>query len=645
MKTTLVGVWLACAVATTLGGAFDERAAIRSAADEIDRLIEQGYEENHLAPNPMASPETLHRRLYLTIAGRIPTLHETKVYLDTSDVNKSERLIETLLDSEAYVSHSFNYWADLLRIQSRMRNVPGNPYIDWVKDSIRANMPYDQFVRELITAEGYIWENGAAGFYLRDQGMELDHMANTFQVFLGTQLVCAQCHDHPYDSWTQMDYYQQAAFSYGVKTTDPEVSKQFRAFNPRSKTNVDPKVKAAARRMVRPLRYRVWESKANLRLPADYQYEDAKPRSLVKPSTIFGKEAMAAQGDSRADRYADWMTADSNPRFATVIANRLWKRAMGVGLVEPVDDLSDSYQAANPALLTYLTGLVQELGYDLKKFQQILYNTKTFQREVTRAEWDSQEDYHFPGPVLRRMTAEQIWDSVMTLIVPNVDARRGERRRDNRYQMATALVGKSTEEVLQIVKTQMAQEDDLKKTRQKVQSLQRQLRAANKKGQKQRALEIRKKLQTLVAKTTGAKVVDGSRERRIVGNAWEGLPKEFVRASEVASPAPPGHFLRQFGQSDREVIENANADASVPQALSLMNGPGHQLLTNERAVLNKILKQQDKPEKKVETIYLSVLNRLPQEHELSILNENIHAFKAQDLLWALINGREFLHVQ
>ena len=123
-------------------------------------------------------------------------------------------------------------------------------------------MPYDQFVAHLINAEGYLWEDGATGFYFRDAGMELDHMANTFQVFLGTQVVCAQCHDHPYDAWTQKQYYQQAAYAYGVKTSNPKAGRQLRALgNNQNRKDIDPELKAVARRMTRPLRYRVEERK------------------------------------------------------------------------------------------------------------------------------------------------------------------------------------------------------------------------------------------------------------------------------------------------------------------------------------------------------------------------------------------------
>ena len=188
----------------------------RTAAAKVDALVEKLYAPNEVKPNPITDDETFVRRAYLDIAGRIPTADEAREFLSSMGPTKRADLIDGLLDSDGYVSHQFNYWADILRITSRMNGqdpANGAAYARWVKDAIRDNMPYDKFVNELVTAQGMIDDNGAVGFYLRDRGMPLDHLATTVQVFLGTQMVCAQCHDHPFDEWTQMNYYELAAFS------------------------------------------------------------------------------------------------------------------------------------------------------------------------------------------------------------------------------------------------------------------------------------------------------------------------------------------------------------------------------------------------------------------------------------------------
>ena len=174
----------------------------KSAAARVDELIENGYDRHKVEPNPSIDDTTFVRRVHLDIIGRNPTAAEAAKFLTASDPDKRARLIDSLLDSPGYVSHQFNFWADILRITTRMQGQGienGISYTNWVKQAIASNMPYDQFVRELVTARGIIDENGAVGFYLRDRGMEIDHLATTVQTFLGTQLVCAQCHDHPFD--------------------------------------------------------------------------------------------------------------------------------------------------------------------------------------------------------------------------------------------------------------------------------------------------------------------------------------------------------------------------------------------------------------------------------------------------------------
>ncbi|MGA0408221.1 MAG: DUF1549 domain-containing protein, partial [Limisphaerales bacterium] len=178
------------------------QSLLQARADQIDAFVDEKLDQSGTTPMAQASDHVLLRRLYLDLVGRIPTLDEIAHFEFREPDFRWEETVDALLDSRGHVSHEYNFWADLLRVQSRMRNLPGAPYIAWLKEALADNLPYDEFVRHLISAEGYLWEDGATGFYFRDAGMELDHMANTFQVFLGTQVVCAQCHDHPYDAWT-----------------------------------------------------------------------------------------------------------------------------------------------------------------------------------------------------------------------------------------------------------------------------------------------------------------------------------------------------------------------------------------------------------------------------------------------------------
>ena len=629
---------------------------LKSHVEKIDGMIEVGMSEHGVKPNQRTSDPIFLRRIYLDTLGRIPTLNEASDFLRSTIPTKRRDLIHRLLESEGNVSREFNYWADLLRVQSRMRNAPGAPYLNWIKSAIRENKPYDEMVRNLITAEGYIWDDGAAGYYLRDAGMPLDHMANTFQVFLGTQLVCAQCHDHPYDEFTQIDYYEQAAYIYGVKTTDRKISQEYRKIsNRKKKDDVSPDTKRVARQMIRPLRYRVNETSSKLRLPDDYQYDDAKPKSVVQPDTIFGDTIELSEGESPRDSYAKWLTSADNPRFATVIANRLWKRVMGVGIIEPVDDLSDGYSASHPGLMEHLAKLMVDLDFNLKDYLRVLYNTQTYQRNVSVDEWEEGSPYFFEGPLLKRMSAEQLWDSVAGLVVPDLDQRKGNPTRGQRYGQAEELVGMGVDEILKLAEEKAKVDKISKELRAEQTKLRNQMKRAQSNNRKQQVRQLKekqsaigKKLRQLSGSMRYGRPTGRSRRPESADSRWKGIPSELVRASEIQSPAPAKHFLRQFGQSDRETIENANDDANVPQILTLLNGPIYSMLRQPYASLQKNCEQASNPNELLDAIYLSILSRMPSPDERQLLLPGLTATPEEstyDLTWALLNTRQFSFIQ
>ena len=212
----------------------------------IDRILERTYQKKKVQVPSNLDDGKLARRIYLTVAGRIPSYDETDAYLNNNSKDQKAMLIDSLLLSPAYDSQMFNWWADLLRLQSRMRGGAqigaGELYNHWVKEQVAQNKPFDQVAYSLVTAEGYQWEDGASGYYLRDAGMELDNMSNTTQLFLGTQMVCAQCHNHPFDKWTQQEYYKMAAFTYGVSSrTGRELQSRIRNHFVKATKGLSPK--------------------------------------------------------------------------------------------------------------------------------------------------------------------------------------------------------------------------------------------------------------------------------------------------------------------------------------------------------------------------------------------------------------------
>ncbi|MEM9296762.1 MAG: DUF1549 domain-containing protein [Bacteroidota bacterium] len=667
-------------------------------SQQIDQLVEVRLKSHHVSRNPKLSDEAFVRRIYLDICGRIPTYKEALRFLDSKNLTKRSELIDELLKSDAYVSHFYHYWADLLRLKTDRPNnrVVGTvSYINWIKDSLDTNKPYNEFVREMITAEGYPWEEPAVGYYLRDFGMPLDNMSNTMQVFLGTQMQCAQCHNHPFDKWTQRDYYQLAAFTYGVetriRTRDLALFHEFRNMAKKLRVEQDKKERkkfnreqfAGVKAVFEPLSFGAHQTGKVLKLPADYQYDDAQPKSKVMPKVPFGQSILTENGKYSRDAFADWLIADQNPRFSTVIANRLWKKVMGVALIEPVDNLKDDTEAENPQLMQTLSQVMRDVDYDMKQYLRILYNTRTYQSSAYNREIREDREFLFQGPKLRRMSAEQIWDSLLTLIVPDLDERKGnDRKTQNDLRMeesykkrAIALESKSPSELYDLVKKISDLEMESIKRKQEFVSASKgdpqrndnlQLRRELKRAERDKVLEIERLL-------AGSSMISGEapmnrmttspfageranfikkRRKQISEDAkWQGFEREWVRASELQSPVEPGHFLRQFGQSDRETIDNAYDDASVPQVLSLLNGPYGSCLASSRSNFRKTIDKLKSSKEKVEGIFLSFFSRYPSAQEADLIEKHLYGGKEETsdpyrlVATALLNSQEFRFIQ
>ena len=685
----------------------------------VDSLISAYHNNNKVALNPRANDSVFVRRSYLNIVGRIPTASETTRFINSKEKYKRSKLINNLISSEGYVSHQYNWWADILRVNTRMQGqspANGIAYANWIKRSIRENKSYDNFVKDLITAEGMIDENGAVGFYLRDRGMELDHLATTAQVFLGTQLVCAQCHDHPFDDWSQMDYYQLAAFSTPVRSVRRTESMD-RAIQiaqnelkvPRGNKG---KVNAIRKNKTRELQrafqgltdnFRnsiVRETKTPLKLPDDYQYDDAKPNEVIFPATPFGKSIKVKNGHSRVEAYADWMTSPENPRFTKTIVNRMWKKVFGVGLYEPVDKIDDSTEPFDAQLMAYLEELVVDLEYDMRKFNAVLYNTDAFSRESQSFELNSGEGFHFQGPRLQRMSAEQIWDSFVSMIRSDIDGVSNEISYNSRLkaweklneQTPEALI-KRTKEVASFNKETQKKMDQFRlqvkeviseKKESKALPLARKILNFNEKATAEYArltfwdpsdfkgyfrTPFRNTPRALVAELKKAfpskkypniyKQTASAKMKTQIGNAQKNGKKTridkrdrmfrgYVRASEISSPAPDGHFLRDFGQSDRSLIENANYKASTTQALSLMNGDFLKFLINPNSVISQRMNSAQDSDELIDIIYLTVFSRRPSIDEKSLLRDEASisgAMAARSILWSTLNTQQFLFIQ
>ena len=659
---------------------------VLAAARQIDKLVEADLASHQISPNSLSDDETFVRRAYLGIVGRIPSLEEAKAFLDSHRSDRRRRLIDELLDSPGYASHTFNYWADVLRAKSRLaQQTSGEPYIHWLKQAVADNIPYHEFVTELLTASGPAHKegNGATGYYLRDRGMPEDNMSNTARVFLGTRLECAQCHNHPFDKWTQKQFFEMAAFTGGIRYSDNSTGgrRQYQEVSRELTEEHGPQARRALRRLMQPVAAGIGGSGAGLtQLPKDYQYDDAKPGQFVKAHTMFGEDPGVVasvprqrprRGQSRRtnprrnsgprlpevnsrEAYADWLTSPHNPRFTTVIANRMWKRVMGLGLIEPVDNVTDQTAASNPQLMSYLEGLMVDVGYDLVQFQRILFNTKTAQRDAPKHQPAADEIYHFPGPVLRRMTAEQIWDSVLTLVLPDLDERlndAGARASTvySSYERLSTLSGEALSERVGVEVLRYTDPDRYRQARRQQRSQTMQADSTERSEGQRKARELRRQLSK--ARRSGNKdeearilaemreVTADYRSRRSAG------ARQLARASDLPSPAPAGHLLRRFGQSDREQIEAAHSDANVPQVLTLLNGFVEQQIMRPESLLMRAIQAAPRVRDRVRVAYLSILNREPTPAEIRMWTAERSKDVSRDMVWTLLNTNEFRFVQ
>lgn len=573
--------------------------AVRSAV-RIDRLVEAALNKAGQKPNDEASDEQLVRRLYLDITGTIPTARQADLFLRARAESKTPVLVDALLSRPGYASQMYNWMGDFLRLVDR---VDGNtylrPYSDWVKQCLRDNVTWDRMASQMLSAEGRVWDNPPAGFVLRDPGMPLDNLNNAVRIFLGTRIGCAQCHDHPFDRWTQKEFYQLAAFTAGTEYRLPG-SMNFKVSNkdvdtiaPGGTESMEARNARAILRFNRDVVFH--NEKRQLKFPHDYQYDNAKPDQIATPAVLFGTAPSTIAPKERRKVFADWATSPDNPRFALTMANRLWRKAMGIGLIEPVDDLKDDSVAVNPELMTFLAEELKRLKFDLKEFQRIIYYTKTYQRRVTYDELDPEKPYLFPGPLLRRLTAEQVWDSLLTLTLEDPDAIL--RPEDDQYVKTIALTQTAT---AQQVIDKAKQLDEVRKAE------------------------------------------NQERNKRL----YKGM--ELVRASELPTPLPEGHFLRQFGQSDRAVINDSHTDGTVPQLLTMFNGPvTHMMLERGSVIYNEVVAEKD-TEDQINRIFLCLLSRRPNATERSAAQKEIKAAGPAgygNVIWALLNTREFLFVQ
>jgi hypothetical protein len=664
---------------------------VRNTAREIDELLHAGQEARSIKANPITDDSTFVRRSYLNIIGRLPTHDEARSFLESSDQEKRTKLIDSLVESPGFNSRLFNFWTDLLRVQTNNEH-NGLGWHVWLKDAVENNMPYDKMVTEMLAADGHAAENPAVGYYLRDRGMLLDNVSNTVQVFLGQQIGCAQCHDHPFDDTTQMEYYQLAAFLGGTDyrfeggrekikeaigfDPDKRPKKAFKNMTKEERRRFALQAKKArekamskreeARAIGQVFRYHNRNALADntskeLKLPADYQYEDGKPGDVVKPGFLFGLAAKDVKPGQRREYFAKWVTSPKNPYFTKVIANRMWEYAFGYGLVANPDDWNNSPQPHYPELVNYVEKAMLAANYDLRQFLRILYHTNLFQREVSTEEPAQGFSFDFQGPILRRMSAEEIRDSFITLASGNVDSNTNnsfEEAWDDYVKAFDFLMSTNSKQLKEISTVVIEGEKQRRALQKEVSILRTKAQKARENGNMAAFREVSAEIRSVQKKYgKGYSKGRGMSENSVTTKAAPALarrartgrpdePEFRMRASELPVPARGGTFLAEFGGSDAESPSSAHTEATVPQTLRLLNGLETSLLTNKKNSFARSLRAIESPSRRLDFLFLSLYSAFPTEDEKeAFLPEMKTPESTETFARAILTSNRFLFVQ
>jgi hypothetical protein len=499
----------------------------------VDEKLAAKWKDLGLLPSPACNDEEFVRRIYLDTIGTLPTPQEVKAFLADKSPDKRAKAIEKVIERPEFVDFWTLKWGDLLRINRDALNERGMwSFHNWVRANIRDNKPIDEMVCDIVTAEGSTYTEGPANYFMTSNNAA-DWAETTSQLFLGVRIGCAKCHHHPFEKWSQDDYYSMAAFFVRLGTKN---SQEFGIFG----------------------REKVVYLKST--------GEQTHPR---KGGVVNSRPLDGAEMNDPIDRrvkLAEWMTAPSNPFFARNIVNRFWGYYMGRGLVEPLDDMRATNPASNPELLDALAadfanppsppageGKGVRGAFSLKHLLRTIMNSQAYQLssiKIPANEADVQ-NVHYTRFTVRRLTAEQMADAL---------------------DYAT-----------------------------------------------------------------------GTREK------YAGLPLG-TRAIQLPDTGVKSYFLDVFGRPPRQITCECErtTQPNIAQALHLLNGDAlNKKIANPTGRIESLLKAKKTPEQIVEELYLVTLSRLPNQDEIDRAQrwqreaptprEGLH-----DLLWALLNSREFL---
>lgn len=383
------------------------RAEERPLRQLIDAAIKAGWQRDKVAGAPLADDATFLRRIYLDLVGTLPTYDETVRFLEVKEADKRGKLIERLLDDPRFGKQQAHVWEKVFFLKdaanaeaAKNREV----FRKWLADKVNKNEPYDRWVKELLLGEGNTQENGPPLFYVQFMGNSQETAVAVSRIFLGTQLQCAQCHDHPYEKWKQLDFYGLAGFFARLVVLQPAGEGKGRYVIAEKRTGevlfTGPanQQKPGQKGTPVPARY----------LGGDVLEEPPVPKDFKEPE-LKGAKAPPPPDFSRKEKLVEWVVAKDNRYFARAAANRIWAQFMGRGLIHPVDDLREGKTPSHPELSQALCQQFVARDFDMKWLIRELVNSQTYQLGAAK---ELADPATFAQSWLRPLSAEEMLASL-----------------------------------------------------------------------------------------------------------------------------------------------------------------------------------------------------------------------------------------
>ena len=659
------------------------------AAVMLDDLLRRENAETGVITTETIGDDAFLRRATIDLIGRIPTMKEVREFQNWGE-DRRAKLIEKLTSHPRFADRWTIFMADMLRIRSNVTG--GNQLLAYIHGSLEQGKPYDELVRELISASGRANSNPAVGYILGDDAAPMELAAATSQIFLGVRIGCAMCHDHPFDDWEQKHFYDLAAFfgktkkiqsrRQGGAVYTTEGDEMMVLWPPEDKAAPDkrrpvkpkfpfqmsdpgttpPHIKRfEAVRLARAQRNSGEDEAASLDALLDSVEPDlGKPGDPILEEAKEESRKLNVHGDiyrssELRTQLADLITDPRNDYFARAFVNRVWAELVGHGFVEPLDNFSDYNGLHHPSTLDFLAQEFIASGYDFRTLVRIITLSDVYRRSALPAETDieirEKSELNFAAAPTRRMISEVLYDSIV--IAGHLEDFKWPKGANNKEVSREIRVPTGEYTILKPDETQPVMMAEKKPMRDDGYDLESSLKidfnsVLNSSEQAELATMRMESDEAIKAREMAA--MREEQERRVMKFKTETVTEtvddnpRFDSAMRMATPAPPAHFLRVFGQPARTGLGEFRDDASsLRQQLLMLNGR----MTHEASrvgtlePIHRLLKKDQ--DLAIDWAYQEILTRLPTDEEKAdartIVNNSAEGMA--DLRWALLNSNEF----